>query len=114
MAVKKKTTDNKPDELEMANLELKKLEIAEKKANLELKKLEIAEKKDSIELEKLKLTQNQEELKLNKINMLRWLLEGITVDNEKSIGSEMRFKPTFSENEQDKLKLKIFKLLNTI
>lgn len=89
------------------------LEQQEKQVDIELKKIQVTEKRELVEnWEKRRLTDLEEKTKIDKINSLRWLLESITIDEEETIiGSEPKLKPVFSEEEQWKIKDKIFKLV---
>lgn len=89
------------------------LDEQEKQVDIDLKKIQVTEKKELVEnWEKRRLIDLEEKTKIDKINSLRWLLESITIDEEKTfIGSEPILKPVFSEEEQWKIKDKIFKLV---
>lgn len=91
------------------------LEQQEKELALELKRIEIQEKKESVEnWEKKKLLDLEEKTKIDKLNSLRWLLESVTIDEDATIiGSEPKLKNVFTEEERFKIKHKIFKILNT-
>ncbi|MCX7743021.1 MAG: hypothetical protein N2167_00505 [Flavobacteriales bacterium] len=89
------------------------LQEEEKRINLELKKLEAAEKKAQIEdWEKRKLDDNEAKTLIEKIETLRRLLESVQVDEEKTIiGSENRLKNVFTEEETWCIKNKLFQLM---
>jgi hypothetical protein len=85
----------------------------EKRINLELKKLEAAEKRAQIEdWEKRKLDDTEAKTLIEKIETLRRLLESVQVDEERSIiGSDTRLKNVFSEEEEWSIKHKLFQLI---
>lgn len=101
---KKKTTRSKSFQQE------------EKQINLELKKLEAAEKRAQIEdWEKRKLDDNEAKTLIEKIETLRRLLESVQVDEENNIiGSDNRLKNVFSEEETWSIKHKLFQLITKL
>lgn len=88
----------------------------EEKINLELKKLEAAEKRAMVEdWEKRKLDDIDEKTKLEKIEVLRRLLESSISDDENFIpGTEQRFRPVFREEESWLIKKKLFEIINKL
>ena len=85
----------------------------EKRADIELKKLQAKEKTLQLEdWQKRKLTNEDNKTNVDKMNSLRWLLESITIDEERTImGSEPIFKPVFSDVEKQKIKAKMMLLM---
>ena len=78
----------------------------ERKAELQFIKLEIAEKKSQI-------IDTEERTKIEKVNSLRWLLESLTIDEERTVlGSEPVFKSVFNEAQQIKIRQKAMKIVD--
>lgn len=83
--------------------------------NLEdkLKEIEIDEKKQSIGFENRRTQIDELKTEIEKITELGRLLEIKVPDSEKTLlGSEPIEKSVFSENEQLKIKSKIFEIIN--
>jgi hypothetical protein len=85
------------------------------KAEIQLKQLEVKEKKAAIKKGKREILNEESKTEIEKINSLRWLLESITIDTEKTIlGSEPILKHTLTEQESDFVWQKIIELVGKL
>lgn len=88
--------------------ELEKLEI-------KLKQSEINKTLRNFGLDEKRIVNDKDKTLIDKISSVRWLLESITIDVDKTIlGSEPILKQTFDSQEQKILKDKLFNLVKQL
>lgn len=96
-----------------SEVKLKDEDVKFRKSEVELKDLEIIEK--TILVDELRDRNKEDKVytELNKVRILSELLSNCTVDETSStIGSETKWKASFDDKEQSKIKNKIFEIIN--
>lgn len=107
---KKETT-----ELNISEIKLKKAEVLLKEKEAELKNLEVVEKAIDIDEKRLKDKNIKTEIQMDKIRLLSNILTHCQIDDDSPIiGSEMKFKHIFNENEKESIKNKLFEIINKL
>ena len=94
----------------------KAIEQEEKLIAIELKKLELEEKKTMIHAwENRRLQMEEMASQVNVLDTLRWLLEANNIDEENSVpGMSQVYRPVFSEREQAAIRKKILEIVERL
>lgn len=98
---------------ETINQEKTQLDLIEKKVEIQKKILEIKKEKVNLQnLKQKKFSAEEEQVLVNKVAELRYLLDNVTIDEERTIlGSEPFLKPIITGEEREIVKAKIIELL---
>ena len=93
--------------------EKERLEIIEKKVDIQKKRMDLRKERQAFkELDKRKIMIDEQKLLIDKVGELRYLLSGLTIDEERTIfGSEPMLKSIISSDGRKMVTLKLNELL---
>jgi hypothetical protein len=96
------------------DINFRKSEVILKDEEGELKKLEVAEKLIKVDEMRDNQKGNKEFTNMLKAQLLGNILTLCSIDEDTLIGSETKLKSTFDEEEQGKIKTKLFEIINKL